>query len=37
MLKGSQASAQSEIQIVDLMTFVNGRLQRMPGRTPGSP
>lgn len=37
MLKGSQASAQSEIQVVDLMTFVNGRLQRMPGRTPGSP
>jgi Fe-S oxidoreductase len=28
MLKGAQASAQTDIQVVDLMTFVNGRLQR---------
>jgi Fe-S oxidoreductase len=37
MLKSAQASAQVETQVVDLMTFVNGRLQRAPGRTPGSP
>jgi Fe-S oxidoreductase len=37
MLKGAQASAQVETQVVDLMTFVNGRLQRVPERTPGSP
>jgi Fe-S oxidoreductase len=28
MLKGAQASAQAETAFVDLMTFVNGRLQR---------
>lgn len=28
MLKGAQASAQAETEFVDLMTFVNGRLQR---------
>ena len=29
MLKGAQASAGADIQFVDLMTFVNGRLQKM--------
>jgi Fe-S oxidoreductase len=28
MLKGAQASAQADVQFVDLMTFVNGRLQK---------
>jgi Fe-S oxidoreductase len=28
MLKGAQASAQADTQFVDLMTFVNGRLQK---------
>jgi Fe-S oxidoreductase len=28
MLKGAQASAQADTQLVDLMTFVNGRLQK---------
>jgi Fe-S oxidoreductase len=28
MLKGAQASAQSDIQLVDLMTYVNGKLQK---------
>jgi len=34
MLKGSQASAQAETEFVDLMTFVNGRLQRATGSSP---
>jgi Fe-S oxidoreductase len=29
MLKGAQASARADVQFVDLMTFVNGRLQKM--------
>jgi len=38
MLKGAQASTQATIQVVDLMTFVNGRLQRARGSAaPGSP
>jgi len=40
MLKGSQASAQSEIQFVDLMTFVDGKLKaaiKRPGGLPGLP
>lgn len=28
MLKGAQASAQADVQFVDLMTFVNGKLQK---------
>jgi Fe-S oxidoreductase len=28
MLKGAQASAQADTQLVDLMTFVNGRMTR---------
>jgi Fe-S oxidoreductase len=28
MLKGAQATAQADVQFVDLMTFVNGRLQK---------
>ncbi|HEV3061559.1 MAG TPA: (Fe-S)-binding protein [Vicinamibacterales bacterium] len=31
MLKGAQASAQADTQLVDLMTFVNGRLQKRSG------
>jgi Fe-S oxidoreductase len=27
MLKGAQASAQADVQFVDLMTYVNGKLQ----------
>ena len=34
MLKGSQASAQAETEFVDLMTFVNGRLQRATVSSP---
>src|ERR1019366_10203669 len=30
MLKGAQASAQADMQFVDLMTYVNGRLQKAP-------
>jgi Fe-S oxidoreductase len=39
MLKGAQASAQADTQFVDLMTFVNGRLQKggAPAATPGDP
>ena len=29
MLKGAQASAGADTQFVDLMTYVNGKLQRV--------
>ena len=35
MLKGAQASSNAETQFVDLMTFVNGRLQAALKRQPG--
>jgi Fe-S oxidoreductase len=28
MLKGAQASAQADVQFVDLMVYVNGKLQK---------
>ena len=38
MLKGAQASAQADTEFVDLMTFVNGRLQKASdGRAGGPP
>jgi Fe-S oxidoreductase len=37
MLKGAQASAQTETEFVDLMTFVNGRLQKAADGRAGEP
>ena len=31
MLKGAQASAQADTQFIDLMTYVNGKLQKAAG------